>query len=208
MGHAEMVWISRWSQFWITTVVPATKDPLLWDRLVLCDRPLSTPNSIFCTFCSPISDCTPRKDHPVTAEGVVFHRRDNCTDIAMEELLTEWSYLFWASSSLYITAELINGLTECPHISRSLLLSLWGPLTAKHIFWWTVNMTDRIARISTANLNWHKLWIGFVVSDRFYVWEAMTHHGHYWSVLTKFFPQFPSQFLPQLHVLFITPSLV
>ena len=61
------------------TVVNAMKDPLLWDRLVLCDRPLSAANSIFCTFCTTISDRTPTRDHPVTAEGAVFHRRDHCT---------------------------------------------------------------------------------------------------------------------------------
>ena len=60
------------------TVVPAPKDPLIWNRLVLCDRPLSAPISIFCTFCTPISDCTPKRDHPVTAERAVFRRRDHC----------------------------------------------------------------------------------------------------------------------------------
>ena len=43
----------------MSTVVPATKDPLMRDQLVLCDGPLSAPNSIFCTFCTPILDRTP-----------------------------------------------------------------------------------------------------------------------------------------------------
>ena len=55
-------------------VVPETKNPLLWDRLVLCDRPSSSPKSIFCRF------STPMKDHPVTTEGAVFHHRDHCND--------------------------------------------------------------------------------------------------------------------------------
>ena len=70
---------SKWSltRGWSnqSTVVPATRDPLMRDRLVLCDRPLSAPNSIFCTFCTPIWDHTPMRDHPVTAEGMVFRRR-------------------------------------------------------------------------------------------------------------------------------------
>ena len=62
----------------IYTVVPTTRDPLMRDRLVLWDRPLSAPNSIFCTFCTPIWDRTPTWDRPVTAEGAVFRRRDQC----------------------------------------------------------------------------------------------------------------------------------
>ena len=37
-----------------STVVPATRDPLIRDGLVVCDCPWSAPNSIFCTFCTPI----------------------------------------------------------------------------------------------------------------------------------------------------------
>ena len=48
------------------------------DRLVLWDRPLSAPNGIFCTFCTPIWDRTPTTDHSVTAEGAFFRRRDHC----------------------------------------------------------------------------------------------------------------------------------
>ena len=80
--------LSCWTLTWLhltghqllleCTVVPATKDPLVKDQHVLCDCPFSAPSSIFCTFCTKISDSTPRRDHPVTAEGSVFLRKDHC----------------------------------------------------------------------------------------------------------------------------------
>ena len=73
------------------TVVPATKDPLLWDQLVLCDRLLSAPNSIFCKFCTLILDRTPTRDHPLTAEGAVFRCRDHCTPAGVPSRFTNIS---------------------------------------------------------------------------------------------------------------------
>ena len=42
------------------------------ERLALCDCSLNATNSIFFTFCTPISDCTPTRDHPVTQKGWSF----------------------------------------------------------------------------------------------------------------------------------------
>ena len=84
------------------TMVPATRDPLMRERLVLCDRPLSAPNSIFCTFGTPIWDRIPTRDHPVTAEGAVFRCRDHCI-VTLKPFLKISYLLFYDTYLLHLT---------------------------------------------------------------------------------------------------------
>ena len=44
-----------------------------------CDHLLSSPNSVYCTFCQPMLDRCPTRDHLVTADRAVFHCREHCT---------------------------------------------------------------------------------------------------------------------------------
>ena len=90
-----------------TTVVAVMKDPLIWYRHVLYDCPLSAQNCIFCTFCTPIWDRTPTRDHQVTTEGAVFRRRDHCIYINVYfEFIIIFIWLFiiifiWLSSTFF-----------------------------------------------------------------------------------------------------------